>query len=59
MAGQHLSLVPCSHFYLEMRTANRRVISLCKFCRKRFEWTMEEWGHLVEAGRALNKPVRV
>jgi hypothetical protein len=56
-----LTLVPCQHYWLEVRTHNGTVTALCKFykCRQRGTFTMEEWAALAEAGQALNKPVRV
>jgi hypothetical protein len=57
-----LTLVPCDHFWLEVRTVpNQVVIAICnrRGCRKRGTFTMEDWGALAQEGRALNKPVRV
>ena len=56
-----LTLVPCNHFWLEVKAGGGRIIAVCKYygCRKRGEFTMEEWGKLAEDGKALNKPVRV
>lgn len=53
-------LVPCDHFWLEVKTKGV-VTAVCKFrgCQKKYVFTMEEWGALAQAGRALNKPVRV
>jgi hypothetical protein len=56
-----LTLVPCDHYWLEVKTAGGKVIAICKhrYCKQRGEFTMEQWGALAEEGRALNKPVRV
>lgn len=56
-----LTLVPCNHFWLEVRTIGQQVTALCKFrpCQKKHVFTMEEWGKLAQEGRCLNKPVRV
>jgi len=56
-----LSLVPCDHYWLEVKTANEIVTAICKYyhCRRRGQFTMEEWHQLAEQKRALNKPVRV
>ena len=56
-----LTLVPCNHFWLETGWKSGNMIAICKYygCRKRGEFTMEEWDALAEEGRALNKPVRV
>jgi hypothetical protein len=56
-----LGLVPCNHFWLEVKAGNGRIIAICKYygCRKRGEFDMAEWDRLAVDGRALNKPVRV
>lgn len=54
-----LTLVPCNHFWLEMQTRNQVIIALCKFCKRRSEFTMDEWDALALEHKALNKPVRV
>jgi hypothetical protein len=58
---QPLKMVPCDHFWLEVRTQGHQVTAICKFrhCRITQRFTMEEWGKLAEEGRCLNKPVRV
>lgn len=56
-----LTLVPCDHFWLEMRTSGGVVTAVCnrRGCRIRGTFSMEEWGALAQEGRCLNKPVRV
>lgn len=58
---RHLKLVPCQHFWLEVKSGGGKIIAICKWpkCRQRGEFTMEEWNALALDGRALNKPVRV
>jgi len=58
---RHLSLVPCNHFWLEVKTSGQTVTALCKHrgCQKKGTFTMNEWGALAQEGRCLNKPVRV
>lgn len=56
-----LTLVPCHHFWLEVKATPTGVIALCKYrgCQKRREFSMDEWNALAVEGRALNKPTRV
>lgn len=56
-----LTLVPCNHFWLEVKATAAEIIAICKFmgCRKRGTFSHEAWGNLAKAGHALNKPVRV
>lgn len=56
-----LSVPECRHFWLEMKTTHGKVIAICKHyaCRRRAEFTLEEWTRQAEAGQALNKPIRV
>lgn len=58
---QKLALIPCDHFWLEVKTSGQVVTAICKFrgCQQRMRFSMEEWGELAQVGRALNKPVRV
>jgi hypothetical protein len=56
-----LSLVPCTHYWLEVKAGGGRIIAICKFmgCRKRGEFTLTEWDELAQQGNAINKPQRV
>lgn len=63
MADRHLTLVPCDHFWIEVHTslAKDTVTAICKHkgCRKTMRFSMENWERLAQAGRCLNKPIRV
>ena len=54
-----LTLVPCDHFWLEMKRENEKVIALCKWpkCRERGEFTFKEWAIIVFESRGQNKVV--
>jgi len=54
-----LSLVPCEHYWLEMVRRATTTVAICKHCRKRGEFTQEEWKQLAARGACLNKPIRV
>ncbi len=56
-----LTLVPCNHFWIEVKSIPKGILALCKFphCRTRGEFTPEEWEALRDAGEAANKPPRV
>jgi hypothetical protein len=56
-----LTLVPCNHYWLEVRGTAFEITAVCKHfhCRKTGRFTVEQWDALAEEGQALNKPVRV
>ena len=54
-----LRLVPCQHYFLAVEYRVGTVVSVCKFCVKRFEVPNVIWIALKQAERALDKPVRV
>lgn len=56
-----LTLIPCNHFWLEVRTMNGEVTAVCKHkgCKKKEVFSLQQWSELAHAGRCLNKPIRV
>ena len=56
-----LTLVPCSHFWCEMKTQNQVVTAICnkRGCKARGAFSMSEWEVLALNNQAINKPVRV
>ena len=53
-----LTLVPCNHYWLEVY-ARTTIVAVCKFCKKRGEFTPMEWIVITVDGRGINKPVRI
>jgi hypothetical protein len=51
-------LVPCNHFWLEMIARETMIIALCKFCKRRGEFSAAEWAAMALEQLCLNKPVR-
>ena len=43
--------------WLQMLFRNGMVIAICRDCKRRGEFTLEQWNTL--GGRAINKPVRL
>lgn len=56
-----MELVPCDHFWLEVAVRAGKIIAVCEHyrCRKRGEFTPEEWGQLAVQGKAKNRPIRL